>query len=66
MALNPLIDAVRHELSCHEFIIVVRVKHPELATTLLRSYLLALDGARSCCLKIEQHGPHIAGGIIDE
>jgi hypothetical protein len=67
VALNPLVGAVRRELSYHEFAAIVRAEHPELvATLLLRGYLVALDGIRSCRLGIEQHDPHIVGGVIDE
>ena len=67
MALNPLIGIVRRELSYHEFAAVVRAEHPELAAALLlRGCLVALDGVRNCYLGIEQHGPHIVGGIVDE
>ena len=67
MALNPLVGTVRRELSCREFTVVVRAEHPELAAALLlRGCLVALDGVRSCRLRIEQHGPHIAGGVVDE
>ena len=67
MALNPLIDVVRRKLYRLELIIVVRVEHPKLAAALLlHGCLVALDGVRSSCLGIEQHGPHIVGGVIDE
>jgi hypothetical protein len=67
VALNPLVGAVRRELSCREFAAIVRAEHPELAATLfLRGCLVALDGICNCHLRIEQHNPHAAGGIIDE
>ena len=67
MALNPLVSAVHHELSCREFAVVVCAEHPDLAASLLlRGCLVVLDGVRSCCLGIEQHDPHIAGGVVDE
>ena len=66
MALNPLVGAVRRELSCREFTAVVRAEHTEFAAALLRGCLVALDGIRSCRLGIKQHDPHIAGGVVDE
>ena len=67
MALNSLIVAVHRELSCREFTAVVCAEHSELvAALLLCGYLWSLDGICSCRLRIEQHGPHIAGGVIDE
>ena len=67
MALNPLVGVVRRELGRCELATVVRAEHPELAAALLlRGCLVALDGVRSCCLGIQQHGPHIAGGVVDE
>ena len=66
MALNPLVGAVRHELVCCELVAIVRAEHLELAAVLLRGCLMALDGVCSCCLGIEQHDPHVAGGIVDE
>jgi hypothetical protein len=66
VALNPLVGAVRRELGRRELAAVVRAEHPELTAALLRGYLVALDGICSCCLRIEQHGPHVAGGVVDE
>jgi hypothetical protein len=66
VVLNPLVGAVCHELSCRELATVVRAEHPELVATLLRGYLVALDGACSCHFGVEQLSPHIAGGVIDE
>ena len=67
VAQDPLIGAIRHELSCCEFTIIVHAEHPKLAAALLlHGCLVALDGVHNCCLGIEQHGPHIAGGVVDE
>ena len=58
MVLNPLIGAVRHELSSYEFTAVVCVEHSELAAALpLPGCLVALDGVRNCYRGIGQHGP---------
>ena len=67
MALNLLVGVVRRELGRHELAVVVRAEHPKLAAALLlHSCLMALDGVCSCRLGIEQHGPHVASGIVDE
>ena len=62
MALNPLVGELGHR----ELPAAVHAEHPELEAALLYSYLMALDGIRSCRLGIKQHDPHIAGGIVDE
>ena len=67
MALNPLVSAIRSKLDRHELPTIVRVEHPKFATALfLHGCLMALDGVCSRHLGIEQLGPHIAGGIVDE
>ncbi|RLM55124.1 hypothetical protein C2845_PM10G19930 [Panicum miliaceum] len=67
VALNALINAVRHEFSRREFAAVVGAHHAQLAAALrLRSSLRAPDGVRSLSLAAEKYHPHVAGEIVDE
>jgi hypothetical protein len=67
VAPNTLVNAVRRELHYCEHATVICAQHLELAVTfLLYDCLVALDGDCNCRLGIEQHGPHVAGGIADE
>ena len=66
VALNPLVGAICGEVGRRELAAVVCAQHLELAAALLCGCLMALDGVCSCRLGIEQHGPHVAGGIVDE
>jgi len=60
VALDPLIDAVRRELSRLELAAVVSAKHKKLAAALLHINLMA------SALSVEQDCPHVAGHIIDK
>jgi hypothetical protein len=67
VALDPLVGAVRRELSRCELAVVVRVQHLKLAAALLlRGSLVVLDGIRSCPLGVEKDNPHVAGCVVDE
>ena len=66
VALDPLVDVVRRELSRRELAAVVHAQHPKLAAALLRSSLVVLDGVRGCPLGVEEDSPHIAGRVVDE
>jgi hypothetical protein len=65
--LDALVDAVRHKLSRSELGTIVCAQHTKLvATLLLRSGLMTLDGVRSSCLGVEEDRLHVAGDIVDE
>jgi len=66
VALDPVVGAVRCELSRHELAAIVHAQHTELAATLLRSGLMALDGFRSSCLGVEEDRPHVAGDVDED
>jgi hypothetical protein len=67
VALNTLINVVRHEFSCREFTAIVGAQYSQLAAALyLRSSLHASDGVRSFSLTAEDHHPHVVGEVVDE